>query len=231
MKSAPAKPPLFKPSEISKHHGMLRDEFARHLSDVSGIRDAYDSSGRWPGCRVGEEISFYLWGKGRNPPARGRRRRGGATCPILCAKSKHHKWDDAFAWVAWREVWCKYAPDAFVLNDASFTFFWGKYPYPDPLDKMLLRAEWNQLRPGDDGVRAEPNSGHPHWQVDQPSLDGAGDVSGIHLGMAGWECSRGQGFPNCWQRLVGNELNTLELWASTTLEYTIYQIVNCYKPG
>ncbi len=79
------------------------------------------------------------------------------------------------------KIWKRKANDAFLFEEGAFTFFWGK-PSPEPIGHQLFRAEWPQEGVGGNG------SAQPHWQVDWPLADFEHVVSGIHFGMAGWEC-------------------------------------------
>jgi len=131
-------------------------------------------------------------------------------------------------WVGWREIWKRKALDAFAMHDSSFTFFWGRQSYRE-IDLQLFRAEWPQ------GNYASASSAHPHWQIDWTLPDFENSVSGIHFGMAGWNCAERdeeiEHIGEHWHRQFSGEIEDLEIWAIRTFEYSLEQIADFYSPA
>jgi hypothetical protein len=144
------------------------------------------------------------------------------------AKERSDAWGpEYFTWVGWREVWIRELRDEFKLHDATFTFYAGRNQI-EPIGNQLFRAEWPQ------STGASGKSAHPHWHVDWPLENLADEVSGIHFGMAGWNCNpdwqEGEHVSGNWRRDLGGDIRELEIWAVRTLEYSLDQIAACYDP-
>jgi hypothetical protein len=208
--------------EIERLHIEAAQLFMGQLDGECEINTSPQYRALWHRRDLRENVSFDLSRKDARQVAM--RAGGRSTCLVAPAKKFNEDWSDGERiWVAWRDIWTRKAHDVFELVDASLTFFWGR-PSIEPIRQQLFRAEWPQKSSG--GV----TSAQPHWQVDWPLADLETLVSGIHFGMAGWECEGdGEHLSKHWRRFADNDtVATLQQWAVRTLEYAVDQIVQFY---
>ena len=184
------------------------DDFAPYLIEGYEIELPLNLRGKWNRRSLDTDIEFYLWTKNKNQ-LWGERKKS-RRCPVIPGLKTNSRWEGAEALVCWRELWVRRRENEFELKDASFTFFWG-YQEVTPIDTQLFRAEWTQLGHG------SKTAAHPHWQVDWPLPDYGDDISGIHFGMAGWECKGATDFPAYWQRFVEKGFEHSQAMGSTNV--------------
>ncbi len=213
---------------IGNLHNRTAQSFVELLEDECEIEPPVEFRANWHRRGLEERITFFLWSKGDYQQFAVRA--GGPTkCPVVPGKAINLAWDNGErAWVAWREMWKRQSHDAFTLEEAAFTFFWGR-PSVEPIGHQLFRAEWPQKPAGG------KTSAQPHWQVDWPLTDLEHYVAGIHFGMGGWECEHSADaeenhLSKHWRRFAQEDtVAILEKWAVRTLEYSLDQIVNFYQ--
>ncbi len=214
-------------------HAGVAQTFMGLLEGECEIEPPSEFRANWHRRELEEKISFQLWQKGARQQI-GVRTGGGAKCPLVPGQVVNPAWDNGErAWVAWREIWKRESHDAFSLEEAAFTFFWGR-PSVEPITNQLFRAEWPQRTIGGKTLA------QPHWQVDWPLADLEHVVAGIHFGMAGWECQHPPDeeenededenhLSKNWRRFAeGETVAILERWSARTLEYSLDQIVRFY---
>jgi hypothetical protein len=203
-------------SQIETHLQRLTEAFKPHLHGLDCIDVDEEFRENWHRRIAGSDVEFHCWSQ---PLYRAWRSGNRSTCPVVRAVRFKEQWAGQFIWIGWREKWRKQKTGhSFDLLDASMTIFAAPYTYGRPLDGQLFRVEWTQ-----EGFGSK-TAAHPHWQVDS-SLKGSGiDISGVHFGMAGWDCGGRTTPPQCWQRFVGTGVASLELWAESTLVYCIDQL-------
>jgi hypothetical protein len=212
---------------IERLHVELADGFKEHLNGPCEIQPEESARAKWHRRSLEQEVMFYLWVR-KARQFSGLRSGGRGLCPVIAGKRASDTWTNGeLVWASWREVWTREGHDAFALKEAAFTFFWGR-PSGDPISEQLFRAEWPQE--GEGGKK----SAQPHWQVDWPLANLTHVVSGIHFGMAGWDCMREQARNDAnqhcsghWRRFVGTE-DALQTWAVRTLEYSLDQTVEFF---
>lgn len=139
------------------------------------------------------------------------RKGGRSASPVLCLNDS----EDEVPWVAWHEEWIpsQHNRGQFEFKTASLSFFWGRASQ-EP--EQIFRAEWVEPEYGSD------NAATPHWHIDWMLADVDMYMSGIHLGMAGWESSGGG--IKCWQKGVDGRWDDIVLWADRTLFYAKNQL-------
>jgi hypothetical protein len=221
-----------KKQQIDRLHNDLARDFSDLLNNQCVIQTDRQGRAKWERSSLDARPEFFLWQK-NGTQHNGQRSGGRGTCPIVASGSVGEDWNGEYAWVAWRDTWKRMGHDTFSLWDASFTFFWGSPPV-QALDNQLFRAEWPQEE------YASDRAGHPHWQIDWPLANLEQVVSGLHFGMAGWECKphpkakalepprRIQEYLVPWRRFVQDDWNELKIWANRTLEYALGQIIHFF---
>ena len=124
-------------------HAGVAQTFMGLLEGECEIEPPSEFRANWHRRELEEKISFQLWQKGARQQI-GVRTGGGAKCPLVPGQVVNPAWDNGErAWVAWREIWKRESHDAFSLEEAAFTFFWGR-PSVEPITNQLFRAEWPQ---------------------------------------------------------------------------------------
>lgn len=217
--------------DIEALHQRTARAFMALLEGQCEIEPPTEFRANWHRRELQEQVSFFLWSRGAQQF--GVRSGSATTSPVVPGKIRSPDWNnEERTWVGWREIWRHKAQDQFSLEEAAFTFFWGR-PSVEPIGNQLFRAEWPQKPAG------SKTSAQPHWQVDWPLADLEHVVAGIHFGMAGWECENlpednenganvADHVSKNWRRFVQDDPAVLETWAVRTLEYSLDQIVNFY---
>jgi hypothetical protein len=175
----------------------------------------------------------------------------GSLCPVLPMYAEEAIELEATVWVGWQEEWVSRGDRRFELIGAAWAFFWG---YQTSRQQQLFRADWDNTgrrggrsaqphwhfdrrlvaevyrarRPADP-IPYEHRSG-PKQVEDEDLVELAGvdvlqdlSMSSLHLGMGGWTNPGSD--HECWQRSP-DTLASLNLWASSTLQYTKAQFEN-----
>ncbi len=152
------------------------------------------------------------------------------------------------AWLGWRDSWHSKGNRAFAFDGACWTLFWGR-PYVGE-KAQLLRAEWDgstenatrfaqphwhfdreHVAPIQAPAGVAPRTGSALVELEElpthPTNAGTADevmqqldLSGIHLGMAGW--NNDTRHPACWQPSLG--VDELLDWATRTLELIVHEL-------
>ena len=202
------------PKEIIRLHTTIVQRFSVHIRYPVVIGTSRDSPDGWKRSAItNDPVRFSMWDKPGDfgqikAPKNGDR----SETPVLCLEEAEI---GEVPWVAWYEEWIPSQRNKgeFEFKTASLTFFWGRSS--GRLDQ-LFRAEWVEPEHGSD------NAATPHWHIDWELAEVGMLMSGIHLGMAGWEAS-GSGV-KCWQRGVYGKWNDIVVWADRTLYYAKNQL-------
>lgn len=219
-------------STVKKWHRDLAKRIGRHLEVAIGL-DQFPENGDWANAAPGTTLEFGVLPERQELLEYADRRRGGRW-PVVAYRATDSP--EPCAWLGWRDAWVANADGTFAFRTAGWTVFWGR---PGALEKVqLFRAEWDIAC----GYQAEV--AQPHWHLDRDlvlliqssargtDLSGDGepftadegmqelDVSGPHLGMAGWQ-NRGQ-YPKCWQAAL--EAGQLGEWSVKTLELVLREL-------
>jgi hypothetical protein len=190
----------------------------------------------------GSEIAFDMYLADRGERQEFALREPTIACPVVCLGGQATVSDHAW-WVSWHERW-RAGQKGFALIDAGMGFFWGQRNAREKT--LVLRVEWAGAL---EDIRTAPQ---PHWHVHwerefletlavapavDPELEELQEMEAtrqepmlvkrtlkdVHLGMAGWEL---RDRPSSWQRCVGGDLGTVELWAVTTLKYLSEELLD-----
>jgi len=202
--------------KITRLHTSIASKFLKYLPDeviIGTDRNNYDNWKR--AAPTDEPIRFWMWDKQSDigqtiAPRKGER----LPCPVVRLENIIL---GEVPWVGWYEEWLPstYNRGEFEFKTASLTFFWGRVA--QSIDQ-IFRAEWVEPSHGSN------NAATPHWHIDWELAELGKSMSGIHLGMAGWEFT-GDGI-KCWQKGVYGDWNSISTWAEQTLFYAQNQLKN-----
>jgi len=220
--------PIVTSGKIDALHTRLSAAFALHIDGNCEVAPRPEHQGEWHRRALNRDIEFFLFTR-KAMQQWGARAGSRVPCPVVPAIARSEDWNGGeLAWASWREIWIQKGNDQFEFAEAALTFFWGRRSASQNISEQLFRAEWPQKSRG--GKR----SAQPHWQVDWPLASLDRTVSGIHLGMSGWEgvevhdAENGSHVSDHFTRYATDVIADLEKWAPRTLEYSLDQIARYF---
>lgn len=227
---------------------MLHRDISIRLKRSSGVEKALSIK---PGSRVENRDSFELGYKSWPIVETAERDIGGSSVVFALPELDPLS---GTVWFSWHEEWSPDGPRFLDLYTASLTFFWGR---TGRKKGQVLRAEWDHKDSGlaaqphwhvdaafllelremlpppsipiefqEEGTGDAPIEEIPSSLPANTELREI-DLSGLHLGMGGWENAAET--PDWWQRRASTGV-ALAIWAERTLSYARDQFRRLQSP-
>lgn len=235
-------------NSVKSYHELLAKALGDHLPGGIEITSAREYQ-RLDQLRLGEKVTYTAIGAAASFPEFADRKRGGRVAVLRLMPEA--PFDAPCAWFGWFERWRKANANRHQLESVSATFFWGFQGRPDKQQLLRAEWDCEEVAAQKSAQphwqfdstyewiyesrsvqqRRTPPIEEPVELIevieDAPLVEVGAmfaqelSVSGMHLGMAGWE--NAQQADRWWRLGMPHQPTTLVRWAERTLRHVAEQ--------